>query len=144
MAIRFVIYGLLGWCMEIVWTAVTMTLKGEQQGWRLEGKSYLWMFPIYGLAAPLFEPLHDLLRPRPWLLRGSLYVLGFWTVEYGMGWLLRRLTGVCPWDYSRARWHVHGLIRLDYAPAWFLVGMGLERLHDLLVRLTPAIQQALR
>jgi len=34
-------------------------------------------------------------------------------------------------------------IRLDYGPVWFLAGLGLEPLHDLLVRLTPAIQQVL-
>jgi hypothetical protein len=34
---------------------------------------------------------------------------------------------------------VHGYIRLDYAPIWFLVGLGLEVIHDWLVRLTPLV-----
>ena len=106
-------------------------------------EAYLWMYPLYGLIAPLYEPVHNALRAWPWPLRGVIYVLGFWAMEYLTGWLLKRVIGACPWDYSRARWHVHGCIRLGYGPVWFLVGLGLESVHDLLMQLTPAIQQAL-
>ncbi len=144
MLVRFVIYGLLGWCGEIVWTASREKITGRQRGWELRGTSYLWMFPIYGLIAPLYEPLHNALRVWPWPARGLVYMLGFFAVEYAAGWLLRTLTGTCPWDYTEhSRWHVHGLIRLDYAPVWFLAGLALEPVHDFLVRLTPAIVQAL-
>jgi uncharacterized membrane protein len=141
--LRFIIYGVLGWCGEIIWTATKGKLTGQQRDWKLRGTTYLWMFPLYGLIAPLYEPAHNALRAWPWLLRGGVYMLGFWTLEYLTGWALKRLIGVCPWDYSHARWHVHGFIRLDYGPVWFLVGLGLEPIHDFLVRLTPAIQQAL-
>lgn len=142
---RFFIYGMLGWCGEIVWTALHDKVSGYNRGWDLRGTTYLWMFPIYGLIAPLFEPAHNWLRPYPWVVRGLAYMLGFFAVEYLSGWLLRRATGACPWDYSRrARWHLHGLIRFDYAPVWFLVGLLLERVHDMLVFLTPAIQEAVR
>ncbi len=145
MLIRFVLYGLLGWAIEIVWTVLSSTVGGAQRGWRLAGTTYLWMFPIYGLLAPLYEPLHDAIRAWPWPLRGLLYGLGFLAVEYVAGWLLRRLTGACPWDYTgRCRRHLHGLIRLDYGPLWALLGLALEPVHDLLVRLTPAIEAALR
>lgn len=145
MPIRFVLYGLLGWAIEIVWTALGSTAGGAQRGWRLAGTTYLWMFPIYGLLAPLYEPLHDAIRAWPWPLRALLYGLGFLAVEYAAGWLLRRLTGACPWDYTgRCRRHLHGLIRLDYGPLWALLGLALEPVHDLLVRLTPAIEAALR
>lgn len=144
MLIRFVIYGLLGWCVEIVWTALASTLNGTQRGWRLAGVTYLWMFPIYGLLAPIYEPAHDALRSQPWLVRGLIYAVGFMAIEYVSGWLLRRLTGACPWDYTgRCRWHARGLVRLDYAPLWALFGLALEPVHDLLLTLTPAIAAAL-
>lgn len=144
MLTRFVIYGLLGWCGEIVWTAAREKITRRQRGWNLRGTSYLWMFPIYGLIAPLYEPAHNLVRAWGWPARGLVYALGFFAVEYAAGWLLRRLVGTCPWDYTKhSRWHVRGLIRLDYAPVWFLAGLALERVHDFLVLLTPAIQQAL-
>ena len=145
MIIRGVLYGLLGWCTEIVWTACREKLTGRQQGWTLRGTTYLWMLPIYGLSILLlFEPVHNAVRPWAWPARGLVYMAGFFVMEFGTGWLLRRFTGACPWDYTiHSRWHVHGLIRLDYAPAWFMAGLGLERVHDFFVAVTPAIEQAL-
>jgi uncharacterized membrane protein len=143
MVVRFVIYGLLGWCMEILWTALP---KRRPIDWRLPGHTYLWMFLIYGLVAPLYEPLHDALRTAgvAWPLRGLVYAAGIMGIETLTGWLLERLTGRCPWDYSAtARWHWRGYTRFDYAPLWVLVGLALEPLHDFLVRLTPAITAAL-
>jgi len=143
MLIRFCIYGLLGWCWEVVWTAVTEKAFGQQKDWRLMGHSYLWMFPIYGLLAPIGEPIHNALRPHFWLLRGLAYLIGIWAVEYITGWLLRKLTGKCPWDYSHLRGNIHGIITLEYAPVWFGFGLGFERIHDFLVRLGPAFPEAL-
>jgi len=143
MLMRFCIYGLLGWCWEVVWTAIRDKASGKQKDWRLLGHSYLWMFPIYGLLAPLGEPIHDALRPHFWLLRGTAYLIGIWAVEYVTGWALRKLTGKCPWDYSHLRWNIQGIITLEYAPVWFLFGLGFERVHDALVALAPALQQLL-
>jgi uncharacterized membrane protein len=144
MPIRFFIYGVLGWCIEIIYTAIAGKLDRRQPGWQLMGVTYLWMFPIYGLLAPLYEPMHDLIRLWPLLFRAMIYAAGFMAIEYASGWLLRRLTGACPWDYTgRARWQLHGLMRWDYAPLWALLGLVLEPIHDFLVRLTPAIQAAL-
>lgn len=143
MWIRFVLYGLLGWCVEVVWTAVSARLRGRECDWRLLGHTSLWMFPLYGLLAPLYEPLHDFLRPWHWFMRGAVYVLGIWLVEYASGWLLRRLTGKCPWDYSQLRGNLHGLIAWEYAPVWFLFGLGMERVHDALVQLTPSLERIL-
>lgn len=143
MWIRFFLYGLLGWCVEVAWSGVTEFLRGAPRDWRLRGHTSLWMFPIYGLLAPLYEPLHDSLRDWHWLLRASIYLLGIWVVEYLTGWLLRRLTGRCPWDYSHLRGHIHGLIALEYAPVWFFFGLALEPVHDFFVHLTPVLRRAL-
>src|SRR5690606_28052794 len=137
-------YGILGWCVEIIFTALTR-LREPDRRWWLEGTTYLWMFPIYGLIAPLYEPVHELVRAYPSLLRAAVYGAGFLAVEYAEGWTLERAPGRCPWDYaSRARWHLHGYIRFAYAPLWMLLGLALEPVHDFLVRLTPAIHEALR
>ena len=143
MFIRFVIYGLLGWCFEVVWSAVTEKVRGQQRDWRLVGHTYLWMFPIYGLLAPLGEPVHNLLRARIWLLRGVAYVICIWAVEYSSGWSIKKATGKCPWDYSQFRGNFQGIVTLEYAPVWFLFGLAFERVHDMLVRLTPEIYAVL-
>ena len=130
---RFLIYGMAGWCFEIFFTGIKHGIQSKGTDWSLSGKSYLWMLPIYGLAAFLFEPLHDSLRGFPWIVRGLIYSCGIFAVEFQTGWILRKFTGRCPWDYSEKRFHFYGLIRWDYAPLWFLFGLCLERLHDLLL-----------
>ncbi len=143
MLIRFILYGLGGWCGEVIWTAVGERVTRRQTDWTLHGTTYLWMFPLYGSLAIFYEPLHDAIRDWNILARALIYMLGFFTAEYIAGWLLRKLIGVCPWDYSRiTRYHVHGYINPTYAPVWALIGLGLEPVHDFLVRLTPLIMQA--
>jgi hypothetical protein len=88
---------------------------------------------VYGLALPLFEPVHDRLRARPLLARAAAYGAGALAIEYACGRLLRTLVGRAPWDYGDARFGIHGLARLDYLPLWGAYGLGLERVHDALV-----------
>ncbi|WHH57338.1 hypothetical protein [Petroclostridium sp. X23] len=131
MIIRFFIYGIIGWAMEIFWTGMWSVFQGDI---RLRGTTYLWMFPIYGLAI-LLEPIHDRIRFMPWIIRGGVWVLLIWGIEYISGWAIRSVIGVCPWDYSGAtEYQINGLIRLDYAPAWFAAGLIFEKLHDTLTR----------
>ena len=125
---RFIIYGLIGWCVEIFWTGIGSLLAGDI---KLTGQTYLWMFPIYGLAIFL-EPIHNKIREWPVLLRGLLYTLLIFSIEYLTGWFLQITIGLCPWDYSNTRFSLNGLIRLDYAPAWFTAGILFEKLHDFL------------
>ena len=126
---RFAFYGLLGWCSEVAFTAIVGFVREGDR--RLTGQTSLWMFPIYGLIQPLYEPLHDALRERvPVAGRGLTYALGFLAVEYLSGRVLRAVVGEAPWDYSHARHHVHGLIRPDYLPLWAGAGLALEPLDD--------------
>lgn len=126
MAKRFVIYGILGWTMEIFWTGLGSFLKGNLM---LSSFTYLWMFPIYGLAVFL-ERVHDQIAHLPWYVRGGIWVVIILSLEYLTGWLLLSFLGRCPWDYSAVTpYHIRGLIRLDYIPAWFLAGLIFERIH---------------
>jgi uncharacterized membrane protein len=142
MLIRFILYGLGGWCGEIIFTALTESLP--RQDWRLVGTSYLWMFPIYGLLAVLYEPVHDLIREAPLLGRAVIWSFGFTAVEWLSGWLIARFIGRCPWDYSEKRFAINPYIRWDFFPVWAIIGLALEPVHDFLVRLTPAIEAALK
>lgn len=141
MWIRFVLYGLGGWCGEVLFTALTESLL--KRDWRLAGTTYLWMFPIYGLLAVLYEPVHDLIRAYPLLGRAAIWAVGFTAVELISGWLIERISGRCPWDYSAKRLAINAYIRWDFFPVWAVIGLALEPVHDMLVRLTPAIEEAL-
>ncbi|MFC1679192.1 hypothetical protein ACFL2T_03155 [Elusimicrobiota bacterium] len=126
------IFACVGVALEVVFTAVGAFRK--ERNWRLMGKSYIWMFPIYALAYPIMLNLYPLIGHWPFPARGALYVLLLYIIEYLSGWLIRRITGACPWDYGQARWAVSGLIRLDYFPAWFFVVMIFEQLFFRLTR----------
>jgi uncharacterized membrane protein len=126
---RFAAYGLIGWCAEVAFTGLHDFVRTRDP--RLLARSSLWMFPIYGLLQPLYEPLHDAMRDRvPAVLRGAVYGALIMTVEYGTGRAIRASVGRAPWDYGAARRHVDGLVRLDYLPMWALAGLAMERVHD--------------
>jgi uncharacterized membrane protein len=121
---RFLIYGLIGWCVEIIWTGFGSMLSGDIT---LEGFTDLLMFFIYGLAVFL-EPIHDIIHKWRWYFRGVIWVILIWGIEYTTGLLLGNIIGVPPWVYD-GRFAVDHLIRLDYAPAWFVAGLIFERIH---------------
>ncbi len=117
--------------MEVIWTGIGSVLKGDV---RLRSTTYLWMFPIYG-AAVFLEPIHNAIRFMPWLVTGCIWLLIIWAVEYAAGWSIKRMVGLCPWDYTGStKYQINGFIRLDYAPAWFAAGLLFERLHDFLIK----------
>ena len=117
----FVKCGTIGWCMEILVTAFDAFRKREAT---LTGHTSLFMFPIYG-AACLLRPLFILLAGFHWMIRGIVYMLCIFSGEYVSGRFLKK-RGCCPWSYDRAAWNIDGVVRLDYAGAWFLVGLLFE------------------
>lgn len=119
----FIICGIAGWCMEILFTALGSLRRRD---YTLKGVTSLWMFPIYGLGA-ILGPLSHLLARLPTLLRGLIYMCTIFSVEFFSGRLLSRRK-LCPWNYSRSRWNIDSLIRLDYAPCWLAAGLLFERL----------------
>ncbi|HEX2058927.1 MAG TPA: hypothetical protein VHI71_11240 [Actinomycetota bacterium] len=127
-AARLPVYAGAGFAFEAVFSA----LHDLQRGRRVTLRTSPWMLTVYALLLPLYEPVHDRLRGRPFPLRASVYGLGFLAVEYVSGRAFRRLLGDAPWDYTYAKRHVDGLIRPDYFFLWALAGVLCERLHDAL------------
>lgn len=127
---KFLAYAIVGWAAEIVWTAsyaLVRSLRARTPVDRtLAGRTYLWMFPIYGAGGLAFEHAHAAIATWPWVARGGVYMIGCFVIEAAAGAVIQAMTGRIPWDYSYARWHVKGLIRLDYVPVWFAFGMILE------------------
>ncbi len=116
-----------GIALEVAFTAACAFR--EKRDWTLSGHTTLWMFPIYALVYPALAFLWPRIGGWPWAARGLLYLALLYAVEYASGWLIRKATGRCPWDYGRARWAVHGLIRLDFAPGWLCAVFLFERLY---------------
>ena len=121
--LKFLIFAAIGVLGEVVFTALSDFFTPKKNKWDLKGHSYIWMAPIYGLGAFLCGPTLLLIKHQSWIIRGCFYALIIMGIEYLAGILLREITGRCPWDYrGRAKLHVHGLVRLDYAIVWFCVG----------------------
>ena len=117
---EFIKCGFIGCGAELIWTTIGEIRK---KNYKLEGHTSAWMFPIYGMAC-VIEPLSRKLKNRKENLftRGTIYTGMIFGVEYITGTVLKKV-GKCPWDYSSAKYNIKGVIRLDYAPLWF--GMGL-------------------
>lgn len=115
--------GLLGWCLEITFTALKSLQKRDM---RLMGQTSLWMFPIYGSACFLY-PVFKALKNIPSYIRGSVYALCIFVWEFLSGSFLDKHKA-CPWNYERSRWHIRKIVRLDYFPNWFLAGLLFEHL----------------
>ncbi len=119
---RFLIYSMLGIYLEILWTGIRSGLI-----LKLMGHSSVIMMFIYGsvvLMEPAFRQLKDVYLP----FRGMIYALFIFAAEYFSGLALMHF-GICPWDYSHAFYNMKGVIRLDYMPLWFFVGLIYERLY---------------
>lgn len=95
------------------------------------GHSSLWMFPIYGCAA-FIEPLSNRYRNFRFPVRGFIYMIYIFIAEFISGSFLKKFN-LCPWDYSASPWNVNGVIRLDYAPLWFALGLFYENLFKRLL-----------
>ncbi len=120
---NFAICGLTGWCMEIIYTSLGSLKKKDRT---LTGNTSIWMFPIYGMASLIGE-LYPFIKKYPPLLRGGIYGIGIISFEYFSGSFLKKHK-LCPWDYSKAKLNIHGLIRLDYLPLWMGAGLIFERI----------------
>ncbi len=128
MAERFIIYGLVGLIMEVLWTGACSFFKGDLC---LRCTTSIWMFFIYGFAVFL-EPIFIVLADMGIVLRGVIYMMLIYCAEYVSGYILER-RGFCPWNYGSGSGSVFGLICIYYAPIWFAAGLIFETVYFRLV-----------
>ena len=124
MLTRFLLFGVIGWCLEILWTGFGSLARGD---FSMSSKTSVWMFFIYGCGA-LLQPVINMAARYPLFIRGTFYVALIFMFEFVFGFIMKQMD-VCPWDYSSAKLNVMGIIRLDYAPLWFVVGILFEYAH---------------
>ncbi|MFO1519678.1 MAG: hypothetical protein U1F57_08480 [bacterium] len=120
-------------------TATPPAWAGQGRDVRARGYTFLWMMPIYA-GMVFLEPIHDAMHLWPWFLRGIVYLLLIWFAEFVTGWLIEKISGRCPWDYSYSRYSFKGYIRWDFALNWFVFGFIFEYFHPRLLALTPHLR----
>ena len=141
---RFIAYFFFGFALEIFFVAVSKITDGKIAGRDkyLEGKTYLWMIPIYGiLLLGVFEPLFHLVHEWPWYCRFLLWAVSFTFFEGLTGWLYDKILGFCPWDYSKDKWKVfeRGYTKWSLLPMWGIAGLVIEHYSALMVYLSPHV-----
>lgn len=120
---NFIKCGITGWCLEVIWTGLINFFNKDK---KFSSKTSLLMFPIYGMAF-LIKPISKVIKNLNFFFRGCIYTILIFCVEYISGLKLQK-HNICPWDYSKSKYNIKGIIRLDYAPAWFTVGLLYEKL----------------
>lgn len=123
----FIVFGILGIFGEVLFTGIMGLIKTRK--WRLNGESFIWMFPIYGLIAFLFVPLYQQIAGLTWFFRGLVYLIAIWVAEYITGTFLTKLTGGHIWQYT-GKFQLHGQIHFLYAPVWFTIGLLVEKYYN--------------
>lgn len=119
---NFLSCGLIGWCAEIIYTSLQ---SFRHHDLRLLGTTSLWMFPIYGCGFLLIIP-YKIFQKTSLFFRGLIYMFCIFSGEYFSGYFLTKYNA-CPWNYENCKLHIKKLIRLDYAPFWFLLGLFMEK-----------------
>jgi len=132
---QFMVFGAVGMVAEVVFSSIKRLLS--ERTYELKGETSVWMFPIYGLIAFIFPLVSFRIGSLPWFVRGLIYMLLFYIVEYVSGLVLRKLK-VCPWNYP-AEYSLNGLIYFPYAPVWFFAGLGVEKIYPAVIALSRAI-----
>jgi len=113
--------------MEVFWTGLCAL---RHRDFKLSANTSIWMFFIYGMIVFL-EPVYIFLQPYPLVARGAIYAICIFAGEFITGGFLKKVN-LCPWDYTHCRYSIQGIIRLDYAPVWFMAGLIFEQVFSYL------------
>ena len=74
----------------------------------------------------VWTSIMGIIRKFNMIFRGFIYMAGIYFVEFISGTILQR-KNCCPWNYSKCKYNIKGVVRLDYAPLWFMAGLLLEK-----------------
>jgi len=131
---KLVFLGAIGVLLENVFTGLWSLYRRH---WKLTTSSYLYMWPIYGVAGLFLDAIRQSLD-WPFWLRAFIYVPLIYGVEALSGVLISRLTarlqqwfggsggGVVIWEYEKSRWSPMGLVNFGYLPFWFALALGFD------------------
>ncbi len=121
--LMFIKFATFGVATEVFFTSVyenAKKLKNKQSlDWSLKGYSFIWMFFIYGLIPFIAPLLIKIFYGMPYLVELFLYSIIILLIEYISGFILKKITGQCPWHYEEG-YHLHHLIRFDFIPFWMI------------------------
>jgi len=134
----FVIYAVLGWCLEVVFAGF-LKHRFVNRGF-LNGP----YCPIYGIGVTLIVTLLEPVKSNLFLLYlGSVVILS--TIELITGYILEKLFHQKWWDYSEKRFNLGGYICLKFSLFWgFAILFAVLFVHPIIVNLVNSIPDPYR
>ncbi|MDD5660253.1 MAG: hypothetical protein PHR39_09645 [Actinomycetota bacterium] len=127
------IYSFFGVGIEIIFTSIHDYIRYKDIA--LKGRSYLWMFLIYGCFGLIIKPLYPLISFIPFVIRGLIYTAIIFVGEFAYGFLLKLIIKKVPWEY-KTRWSILGIVNLAYLPFWLLLSYILELIYRCFLKIT--------
>jgi uncharacterized membrane protein len=121
----------IGITMEVIATSIMDFVKSRDP--RLKGETYLWMLPVYAVVPSIYIFVQSTFPDINWVVKGLVYMLAFYLLEFIAGLLIKALVGVSPWNYKTYRFHYKEVICLEYAPVWFIYGIVGEKYFGFLI-----------
>ena len=123
----FIFFGILGVTSEIFCTSISNLRKKKDKC--LRGSSSIWMFFVYGTVYFIILFVLSYFSEYHIIARGLIYMILFYSLEFCSGFILKKCRAV-PWDYSNdTKYHFKGIIRLEFAPMWFIGGLISEVIY---------------
>jgi hypothetical protein len=129
----FLIFSFFGVGVEVFFSSIHDYIRYRDISFK--GRSYLWMFLLYGLWGIVIGPLYNLIKDIPFVLRGLVYLAVIFAGELGYGYFLKAVIKKCPWEY-RGRWTLKGMVNLLYLPFWLAFGYISELIYRGFISIT--------
>lgn len=138
-AMNFILYAFLGWCVEVAFHAIT-------QG-KVVNRGFLCgpICPVYGFGMLAVLAMANMLESNPnrnvqdvpiWILFIGGMILTT-LIELVAGWLLEKHFHTRWWDYSKEKFNFHGYICLKFSIFWGIGVVGIVKLlHPILEKHT--------
>lgn len=116
-------FSVLGPMIEIVYTGISARVhKGDQ---RFRGHVSVKMIPAYALLGFFFPWIYSCVSETPFYLRGLIYAPLTHVLEFCLGALFLKWTGVRHWEYE-GKLNFRGHTDLALFPLFFVVSLALE------------------
>lgn len=131
--VLFLIFSFFGVGIEVLFSSIHDYIRNKDISFK--GRSYIWMFPLYGIWGLVIGPLYGLIEVVPFVLRGFVYLAVIFAGELSYGYLLKLVIKKCPWEY-KGRWTIKGLVNLLYLPFWLIFGYISEMIYRGFVSIT--------
>jgi hypothetical protein len=131
--ILFLIFSFFGVGIEVLFSSIHDYIRNKDISFK--GRSYLWMFPLYGIWGLVIGLLYGLIEAVPFILRGFIYLAVIFIGELSYGYFLKLIIKKCPWEY-KGRWTIKGVVNLLYLPFWLIFGYISEMIYRGFVSIT--------